>query len=65
LRSPDLFREKTPMSSTEYHTNTPEGNPPTRVDVWHNNSSCPEGKRISAANRREGRGVGKRLCEKC
>jgi hypothetical protein len=53
------------MSSTEYHTNTPEGNPPTRVNVWHNNNNCLEGKRIAAANRRDGRGVGKRLCEKC
>lgn len=53
------------MASSEYHTNTPEGNPPTRVDVYHNNGECREGKRISPVNRREGRGVDRRLCEEC
>jgi len=53
------------MATVEYHTATPEGNPPTRTDVWHNNNQCPEGKRISPQNRRDGRGNGKRLCERC
>lgn len=53
------------MPDAEYHTVTPEGNPPTRVDVWHDNNNCSEGKRISAANRRPGRGSAKRRCEVC
>jgi hypothetical protein len=53
------------MATDEYHTVTPEGNPPTRVDVWHDNNSCPEGKRITPANRRSGRGSADRRCENC
>jgi hypothetical protein len=51
--------------SAEYHTVTPEKNPPTRTDVWHNNDACPEGKRISPENRRAGRGAGTRPCQEC
>lgn len=53
------------MADPEYHTITPEKNPPTRTDVWHDNNNCPEGSRISSWNRRPGKGNGTRKCEEC
>jgi hypothetical protein len=53
------------MSDPDYHTATPESDPPTRVNVWHDNDNCPEGKRITQGNRRAGRGNASRRCELC
>jgi hypothetical protein len=44
----------------EYHTSESE-----TPAVYHNNDDCPSGKQILPANRVEGKGTGRRLCEEC
>ena len=38
---------------------------PTAGAVYHNNSSCPVGRKIRALHWRDGVGVGRSLCEEC
>ena len=43
-----------------YHSVAPQAG-----DVYHNNTACSVGQRISGSHRREGIGVGRSLCEEC
>ena len=38
---------------------------PAAGAVYHNNSSCPLGRRIGEPHRREGMGLDRSLCERC
>jgi hypothetical protein len=46
-----------------YHTNSDEY-PPKHREVYHNHDDCPDGKRIQAKHREDGKG-GKSLCKEC
>lgn len=46
-----------------FHTNSPEY-PPEHRNVYHDDSACPDGKRIEAKHRIEGKG-GRPLCKEC
>jgi len=38
---------------------------PQAEDVYHNNTICPVGQRITPQHRRDGIGVGRSLCGEC
>jgi hypothetical protein len=52
------------MKVNTFHTTTPEGSDPGHRDVYHDDSSCPDGSRILSVNRVPGTG-GRPKCDWC
>lgn len=52
------------MRVNPFHTTTPEGAEAGHRDVYHDESRCPDGKRILAENRVSGTG-GRPKCDWC